>query len=222
MKKVQRRIHRVCSSLAPPVRALRALADSADIEPVLALEALTDPLAKTVRDAISTIPIVDRYTGSFGPEIMTPFVLPSPSRFSDGSYGVLYAAEALRTAIAERRFHYQRWLAQANTPATLLPVLALCASYRGVTHDATTLSGPLAAAIYDPDPARYAAAQGYGSRVRSNGAEALRYRSVRDRDGVCFGVFRPAAIRGVDLEAHLRYEWDGKAVVDVLESIGPG
>ena len=201
---VQRRLHRVCARQSAPRAALEALVDhAADVEQLLALESY----AKT------TAP----YEGAFAAEIMAPFAWPTPSRFSDGSYGVLYSAEALDTALLERRFHTARWLAASHAQPTLVPVVALRLRYAGDTHDATRVSKTLAAALYDPDPSRYAVAQHYGSQVRARGAAALRYRSVRHEAGTCFGVFHPAAVHAAELEGEYRYEWDGKTIADMLQ-----
>lgn len=200
---LRRQLHRVCSRASAPINSLSALVDArSDLTQLLNLLSYAKP----------------RYVnhGAFAAEILAPFVSPAPSRFSDGSYGVLYSAETLDTAIVERRFHTARWLAASHAPATLLPVLALKLRYAGQTHDATRVGRVLAASIYDADPAHYAGAQEYGSLVRARGAAAVRYRSVRDEGGRCFGVFRHSAVRSADLDGEYRYEWDGHAVVNVL------
>src|ERR1700734_2587703 len=61
--------------------------------------------------------VPDVYSGPHADVAMYPFIHPTPSRFSDGTrYGVLYAGDALQTAIAERRFHDMRSLRDIGQP----------------------------------------------------------------------------------------------------------
>jgi RES domain len=66
-------------------------------------------------------------------------------------------------------------------------------------------------AIYDP--LDYRVAQALGSNLRAKNYEGVRYNSVRDEGGECFGTFRPAAVQSVhDQVQTIEIEWDGAAV----------
>lgn len=70
-----------------------------------------------MRDEAGDIALVapeDRVAGPGSPPVMAAFTHTSPScpsRFSDGSYGVYYAAKRLETAIEETKHHRARLLA---------------------------------------------------------------------------------------------------------------
>jgi len=207
-------LFRVVSSLESPLRALSSLVERPeDLDELIALEAETSDIAAEALDHIRRVSPADRYTGPSAALIMLPFVLPRPSRFSDGSYGVWYGGLDLDTAIAETRYHRARFLAAVAEPPGYFPHFAISASFTGNAHPATALPAPVDAMIHDPDD--YTAAQSYGRRVRDDGSDAIVYRSVRLQGGICVGAFRPRALRAPQREAALRYEWDGTRIVNV-------
>jgi hypothetical protein len=86
------------------------------------------------------------------------------SRFSPGDYGVYYAARDQATAIAETRYHRERFLRlqdigpqRLHMRAYVGPVEADWLDLRGLKADYP--------ALYDPDD--YRASQAWGSSTRS-------------------------------------------------------
>lgn len=146
--------------------------------------------------------------------ILLPFLRVSPygSRFSDGSYGVYYAAHSDATAIAETRFHYARFLAATSQPAALLGLYEIHADLDGRLADLRGLRRP---ELYEPEPARYGPAQRWAAEQRAAGAAGVVYDSVRDPGGSCVAVFRPAILRRARVHRALAYEWDGGGIVAV-------
>jgi hypothetical protein len=162
----------------------------------------------------------DRYTGRRASIVLGPFLTIGESRFSPGTYGVLYTADARIVAVRESSYHASRYLkaTKITEPATV-PRYALelvlddsdhVDVRRGGAHDARE------SAIYDPDT--YAAAQRFGSRVRADGHQGLWYDSVRAPGGTCYATFRPVAVKDVaDTIREIELFWDGTAITEYRE-----
>ena len=69
-------------------------------ETLIELEQLTNPRVRNETGNINLVPPERRVSGNNASYVMAPFthVNPRGSRFSDGTYGVYYAAERLETA----------------------------------------------------------------------------------------------------------------------------
>ncbi len=130
---------------------------------------------------------------------------PNGSRFSDGSYGVYYAARELSTAIAETVFHLGRFYAATADPPHGEAMRVLIGRLDARFHD---LRG---GARWAPvlDSASYAASRALGRRLRGEGSNGVVYPSVRRRGGQCVGAFRPKAVGPPVQARHLQYFWDG-------------
>ena len=99
-------------------------------------------------------------------------VNPSGSRFSDGSYGVLYLADSMETALAEVRHHqelYWSGVVGLNFERFVFRGLSCQFDEAGLL-DATTVA--LSDPIYDPND--YSAARQFGRQLRQDGFAGLR------------------------------------------------
>jgi len=146
--------------------------------------------------------------------ILYPFVRLGKygSRFSDGSYGVFYAAFERRTAIAETVYHRSRLLAESSAPPALIPISAYAVRIAGAFDDIRGARDAFAA-VYSKDD--YYASQRFGQQRRNDGSSGIAYTSVRIARGECIGIFRPRTIRSCTLAKRLRYEWDGARIARV-------
>ena len=135
--------------------------------------------------------------------LATPFRYRSPfgSRFrTPHDPGVLYGAEAQRTACAE--LGYWRWRFLLDSPSlghldtTAQTVFRL--RVRGLAIDLRR--PPLVSRRLEwTDPAHYGPCQALGSEARDAGVALVRYESVRDPEhGGCIAVLDPAAISHPD------------------------
>ena len=86
--------------------------DPDDLEAVFALEALTNPRLRDEAGAIELVPPKDRICGPGTAVVMAAFthLNRTGSCFSDGTYGVFYAANDLNTAIVSTKHHRERFL----------------------------------------------------------------------------------------------------------------
>jgi len=213
-----RKSARIVPSRYPPAGVFDRVADARDLEAVVAIEGLTNDRLRDESGEIRLVPQEDRITGAGTTPIMSAFTHPNldGSRFSDGSFGVYYAGESLATAIAESRFHRERFLSFSSEPPMRLQMRTYYARIGGDFHDVrgAQKSHP---EWFSPDPTRYGASQALGAALKAGGSSGLVYRSVRRRAGECLAVFRPRLVSPVTQGPHLEYIWDGRAISDVLQ-----
>ena len=207
---------RIIPSRFPPIDLFERVADPEDFEALHEVEALTnDRLREEVGDIRRVAP-EDRVFGPGSSWIMAPFTHPNPngSRFSDGAFGVYYAARDRATAVAETCYHRARFLAWTGEPPIELDVRVLEATLDARLHDLHPLAPDLPG-VLDPDD--YGAGQRLGGRLREEGSWGIAYPSVRRAGGDCVAVFRPRALSGCRQAEHLVYAWDGTEIAEVYE-----
>lgn len=211
--------HRLIPSRFPTVGLYDAVADPADLDTVFAIEALTNPRIRDEVGQLQLVPPDERISGAGSTVVMAAFthLNPDGSRFSDGSYGVYYAAQSLETAIAEVGHHRALFLSRTHEPAMDIDMRALSATLDAELHDLRGL-GKRGAALLDPDD--YAAPQALARRLRAAGSWGVQFPSVRHAGGLCVGVFRPKALRNARSAAHLALHWDGTRITHWFEKRG--
>ena len=210
---------RIVPTRFPTVFLYDRVADPQDFEALYALEAMTNDRVRDAVGEIELVPAADRVFGPGSGPIMAAFthLNPAGSRFSDGAFGMFYAAREQRTAIAETQHHLGRFLAATNEAATHLQMRVYHVAVDARLHD---LRGPdpELRPLHDPDS--YAASRAVGIALRAAGSLGVAYRSVRDARGDCAGLFKPRAASGCVHAAHLLYAWDGKTFTDTYARLG--
>lgn len=206
--------YRIVPSRFPPINVFESVADPADLDAVFWVEALTNPRVREEIGELRRVAPEDRVGGPGSTPIMAAFthVNPNGSRFSDGSFGVYYAAYSETTAIFETVYHQARYLGDADDPPMALDMRVYLADLRGRLHDIRGWSKDRPE-WYDPDS--YAGSRPLGRRLRAAGARALLYDSVRHRSGQCAAVFRPPVLSPCRQGKHLSYVWDGCRITHV-------
>jgi hypothetical protein len=218
--------HRLVASRFPTVGLYDSIARPEDLEVVFAIEALTNPRLRQELHALSLVPAADRVTGQGATLVMAAFthLNPEGSRFSDGSYGVYYAADTLDTAIAEVSHHRARFLARTAEPAMDIDLRWIKAELRASAHDIRAGATPRAAAstlaeVYYPD--YYGASQALGRALRGSGSTALAFDSMRHLGGQCVAVFAPRVLSRARAAGHLGMHWDGRTITHWFEKREP-
>ena len=99
--------YRIVPSRFPPVGVYDRIADPADLDAVFAIEALTNPRLREEAGALKLVPNEHRLSGPGSTPVMAAFthLNPEGSRFSDGTWGVFYAAHSVATAVEETVYH---------------------------------------------------------------------------------------------------------------------
>jgi hypothetical protein len=149
---------------------------------------------------------------------------PEGSRFSDGSYGVYYAAHSLATAVAEVSHHRTVFLRRTGEPAIDLDMRLITANVEAELHDLRTPANgqpaerPYASVL---DPQDYGPSQRLGIALRRLGSWGIGYPSVRDAEGECVAIFRPRALRHAKSALHIALHWDGERITHWFEKRAP-
>ena len=214
--------HRIIRSLYPPIDLFEDIADPADWPLLLSAEQKTNPRLMETIGNIDLVPAGRRTGGPGSGYLMAPFTHVSPdrpSRFTNGSYGVLYVAAGFETALAETIHHHQRFMARTAEPAgwtsqfreIVLDVKLQAHDLRG---DPTLFSAALL-------PNDYAESQALASDLRRAGSDGIAYPSRRQPDGECVALFYPDLASNPVQGRHLDYHWDG-ARVDFVREAGSG
>lgn len=212
--------YRLIASRYPTVGLYDDIADPADLEVVFAIEALTNPRLRNELGQLQLVPPEERISGAGSTPIMAAFthLNPEGSRFSDGSYGVYYAAHDLDTAVAEVSHHRAVFLGRTAEAAIDIDLRLIVAPLEAKLHDLRKLRGG-AGTVYDP--LHYGAGQALGRRLREAGSWGVLYRSVRHPGGLCAGVFRPRALKPAREAAHIALHWDGSRITHWYEKRAP-
>jgi RES domain-containing protein len=205
--------YRIVPSRFPPVGVFDRIADPADLDAVFAIEALTNPRLREEANTLKLVPKDRRISGPGSTPVMAAFthLNPEGSRFSDGSWGVFYAAHSVATAVEETVYHRELFLAATAEPACDIEMRCYRTSITGRLHD---LRGDWLD-VHDPDS--YAASMALAKRLRKAGSNGVVYDSVRHAGGECVAVFYPDLIAPCVQSEHLIYRWDGQRIAMVLK-----
>ena len=212
--------HRLIASRFPTVGLYDQVAAPEDLEVVFAIEALTNPRVRQELGQLSLVPPADRLAGPGATLIMAAFTHLNPlgSRFSDGSWGVYYAAESLETAVAEVSHHRAAFLRRTAEESIDIDLRWIQADLMHKLHDLRGQGATMAAA---DDPAHYGASQQLGRALRAQGSAGIAFESVRRLEGQCVAVFKPRALSKARAVGHIGLHWDGRAITHWFEKGAP-
>jgi hypothetical protein len=216
-----RRLHwrnavRIIPSVFPPIDLFERVAKPEHLDAVQAIESAFNPRLRDAVGDLSLVPPNERVVGPGAGYIMAAFthVSSDGSRFSNGTYGVFYAARQEITAIAETRYHRERFMRATSEERAELDMRVLTVTVKAALHDLRGMRAIM------PDVYRlgdYTSSQLLGGALRAGGSNGVVYDSVRQEGGACAGVFRPRRLSACRETKHLRYIWDGRHISDVLE-----
>ncbi|EKF74810.1 hypothetical protein A11A3_06245 [Alcanivorax hongdengensis A-11-3] len=208
--------YRLVNGKYPPIHIFDDVADQADFEALYAVQALTNPRLQTLVGDLNRVPEARRPWGIAGCNYaLGPFVHVNPagSRFSDGQFGVYYCADSMNTAIAETRYHQQRYFQQV----------------KGLKYDRIVMRGlktRFSATLRDLYPASafpdlhhtsdYSAPRALGEQLLKNDEHGVHYESVRAPSGHCYALLSPHLIEQVLPTRHYEYVWDGERIAHIL------
>ena len=203
---------RIIRSRYPPIDLFEDIADPADWPLLIAAEQKTNPRLMESIGTLDLVPARRRIAGPGASYLMAPFTHVSkdrPSRFSDGSYGVLYVGRDFETALFETMHHHARFMADTGQDAGWTSQFReLVLDVTATLHDCREL--PLADPVLSQDD--YTASQAFAFGLRKSGADGIVYPSVRNPGGECGGLFYPD-LASLPIQArHLDYHWNGDRV----------
>lgn len=213
---------RIIRSIHPVIDLFEDISDPADWPLLISAEQKTNPRLMENIGTLDLVPEGRRVGGPGASYLMAPFCHVSPdrkSRFSDGSFGVLYAGNNFEVALLETIHHHQRFMARTReVPGWTSQFREIVMNIEARLHD---LRKPDAEHAQTLDPDSYAASQILATQLRDGGSDGLVYPSVRCRVGECVGLFYPDLAAEAVQGRHLDYHWDG-ARVDFYREPGRG
>ena len=207
------RAYRIVPSRFPPVGVFDAIADPKDLDALYAIEALTNPRLREEMGELAQVPRERRVSGPGSTPLMAAFthLNPEGSRFSDGSYGVLYLAHTVDTAIAETVYHREKFFMATNEPPIDVPMRCYASGVHGTLHDIRKGFGA------EHDPASYAVSRKFATQLRQQGSNGVIYRSVRHAGGESAALFYPDLASPCVQSKHFLYCWNGTQITRILE-----
>jgi hypothetical protein len=213
---------RIIRSIFPPIDLFEDIADPADWPLLISAEQKTNPRIMENIGNLDLVPAARRAGGHGATYLMAPFTHVSPdrkSRFSNGSYGVLYAGNIFEVALLETVHHHGQFMARTNeAPGWTSQFREIILKVDARLHDLRG-QNPGYKDLLNPDD--YSASQKKSSQLRSSGSNGLVYPSVRRAGGECVGLFYPDLAGDVIQGRHLDYHWNGERV-DLYRDAGNG
>ncbi|WP_350016321.1 RES family NAD+ phosphorylase [Rhodanobacter sp. IGA1.0] len=205
--------YRIVPSRFPPVGVYDRIADPADMDAVFAIEALTNPRLREEIDALKLVPKAHRVSGPGSTPVMAAFthLNPEGSRFSDGTWGVFYAAHSVATAVEETVYHREQFMAATREPPCEVQMRCYRTSVDSKLHD---LRGGWPA---EQAADSYVASVALARRLRDAGSPGIVFDSARHAGGECIAAFFPDVVACCVQARHLVYRWDGTRIAQVLE-----
>lgn len=212
---------RLVNSKYPPIALFEDVANAEEFESLYQLQALTNPRLLNENGKLNTLPLDEIPFGITGcTYAVAPFthINPMGSRFSDGTYGVLYLAENIETAVDEVKYHQNIYW--SNIEGLKDDVM----TFRGLKCkfdcpdmlDATTQT--LQAKIYHPTD--YSESQQLGNQIKSKPLLGIRYHSVRNQNYDCWGLFTPKGVKRIVQNSHYQFLWQsGITAVQKIKTI---
>lgn len=209
--------HRLIPSRYPPTNVFDWAESTEELEALAALEGLSNDRLSTQDACISLVAKEDWVRNPGASPLMAAFTHLGPSRFSDGvSFGVYYAADSIESAIAETKFHRERFLSASNEPPCIVQMRQYIATVKKELVDICT---PQYTAYLNPNIDSYAMSQAFGRELNDAKEWGLIYPSVRCLGAECVGILRPPALSIPVQAGHFDYIWDGSHITEVRKAI---
>lgn len=202
---------RLVPSRFPPVGLFDRVAKPDDLEAVFAIESMTNDRLRNEVGELQLVPVHERQSGPGTTAIMAAFthLNPEGSRFSDGNYGVYYAANDIDTALAETRYHRERFLQRTHEAPIEVDMRSYQSEIEADLHDIGGQQDSLAGVYADDD---YSASQKLACDLWQSGSNGIVYDSVRHSGGECVAIFRANIPKPTMQGSHYCFCWDGERI----------
>jgi hypothetical protein len=211
---VEQASYRMVNSKFPPISLFDDVMDEADFDTAYNLQALTNP---RILNEIGDLTLIPMEKIPFGiPRenyVIAPFthINPDGSRFSDGSFGVLYLADAVETAIAETRYHQEKCFRNVEgLHYDTVDMRCLKVEFTAELINAVSIDD-----IHTPND--YTSSRILGAGVKKSDEAGLQYRSVRREGSICWGLMWPTYVYSAFQTQHFEFVFDGERISKVRE-----
>ncbi|EPC00175.1 hypothetical protein L861_14695 [Litchfieldella anticariensis FP35 = DSM 16096] len=199
------------NSKFPPIHVFDDVASADEFQTLYELQVLTNPRLQTEVGDLGLILKEDIPFSIQGCSYATaPFthLNPDGSRFSDGTFGVLYIADTIDTALAEVQYHqesYWRNVPDLSYERFVFRGLACRFEEEGM---ADGLVIPRGDSVYAPSD--YTASRALGMAIRDGGMPGLLYHSVRRQGATCWALMTPRPVASIVQTSHFEMIWNGR------------
>lgn len=212
----QEKCWRIIPSRFPPINLFERVTNPEDLDAIIEIESLTNDRLRDEVGNLTIVPKEDRISGPGSSYIMAAFthLNKDGSRFSDGTWGVYYAALSLETSIAETKYHREKFLSATNEEPIRIDMRVLTARIKGEL-DNINVPDYLNNNVYDPDD--YRNSQDFAKDLKKKRSNGIFYRSVRHDVGKNVAIFKPKLLNSCHQEQHLEYHWNGKHITHIFE-----
>lgn len=202
---------RIIPNRFPSKSLLKRVADPSDYDAIFALKSKTNPRLRIESGDISLLPPNKRISCPGTSIIIAAFTHHNPdgNRFSDGSYGVFYAAKDLDTAIAETKYHRECFLRATTQPPMEIGMRVYLFDLDGILRDIRGHKTLYPLVYHNTN---YGAEQHLAKTLGLNGSKGIAYDRVRHIGGECAAVFCPHLLSKTKPECHFCYVWDGTKI----------
>jgi hypothetical protein len=131
-----------------------------------------------------------------------------PSRFSDGTFPIVYMGDAPETCLAEVTYHLGKALGETGAPKARIHCFLL--TRFGLAGEGLDVRRGFPALHFRED---WAPAQSFGRRAASEGRSGITCRSVRRKGAENLGVLRGRFVRTGSPVKLIALRWDGARAV---------
>lgn len=208
--------YRLINSKFPPIDLFDDVVNAEEFETVYAIQSLTNPRILNEVGDLSLLPKKEIPFGIDGTSYVTaPFthVNPDGSRFSDGSFGMLYLADCVDTAIKETLYHQEKFF--KNIPELHYDTIDMrCLK---VEFSADVVDGTCMKDIYHHDD--YSLPRALGTKMKKANEQGIQYTSVRNKSAICWGLFSPIYVASAIQTKHFEFIFDGNSISNVRELV---
>jgi len=207
--------YRLIPSKYPTIEIFDDVSNHDRFEALYRVNAMINPRIRELMGELERVPPSQRPYGIRGFNYaMGPFVhlRKEGSRFGRGEWGVLYAGDTMDTAIAEVRYHIQRYLRRIED-----------VDYDDLQHRGLKVT--FSADLLDirdhkqsdhwHHPDDYGPARELGDAIKKRGDAGVVFHSVRREGGTCYGLFSPRFVEAVVQAAHFTFTWTGSEISGV-------
>ncbi len=207
--------YRIIPTKYPPINFFERYTPPELMEEAFELESMTNERIRSEVGDLLKVAVEDRISGPGASIVMAAFTHSGfGSRFTNGEFGIYYAALKLETAIKETVYHRERFLNSTNESPCELEMRVFKGTVEKPLIDITDESFNH---LLNPDPTQYHTSQQFGAQIKSENHWGILYPSVRHQDGLCIAALRPPAISVPIQSKLLAYHWNGERIATVYE-----
>ncbi|MGH7886152.1 MAG: RES family NAD+ phosphorylase [Thermodesulfobacteriota bacterium] len=199
---------RIISTRYPSIDLFERVAPSEDWDALIELEMLTNSRVREELGQISNISPERRVYGNGASYVMAPFAYANESRFSDGSFGVYYAANDFKTALHEVAYHRGKFYWETDEQPLKTTEKTLLGKIDTKLHDIRKGNWK-----HIHDPYSYIKSQKLGLMLRNEkDSNGIVYNSVRYLGGENIAAFWPDVVSLPIESKKIVINWNGKNI----------